>query len=62
MSDPLPSEDKVVELDSRRPHVNEMQLCHNCWKYQLSTHLADVKREWWECTHCGELAAKAEKS
>lgn len=49
----------VTELDSRRPHVNERQRCHNCGHEQISTHLADVKREWWECVKCFEYACKA---
>lgn len=50
---------KVVEMDSFRPHVNEWQKCHNCGAEQISTHLADAKREWWQCAKCGEMAAKA---
>ncbi len=49
----------VTELDSKRPHVAERQRCHACGYEQISTHLADVKREWWECAKCGEIACKA---
>lgn len=49
----------VTDLDSRRPHVHEPQKCHNCGHEQVSVHLADARREWWECGKCGEIACKA---
>lgn len=51
--------ENVVELDSRRPHINERQRCHECGNEQISTHLESARREWWECVKCGEMACKA---
>lgn len=49
----------VTEIDSYRQHVNEFQRCENCGHEQISTHLADVVRKYWECGKCGEVACKA---
>jgi uncharacterized protein with PIN domain len=49
----------IVELDTMRPHVNELQRCHECGAEQISTHPEKAKREWWECVKCGEMACKA---
>lgn len=51
----------VTELDDYRPHVNEWQRCVDCGHRQLSTHLADTKREWWECGNCGQMSARGEQ-
>lgn len=51
---------RPVNLDAHRPHINEWQRCVDCGNRQVSTRLADVKREWWECTKCGQMSARTE--